>query len=70
MIWAVIYLIGCVVSEICFIFYLRLYWKEGLDITVADLLMAILMMLLSWCGVIGLLHVKLEDITIIKGKRK
>lgn len=70
MIWAVIYLIGCVVSEICFIYLLRLYWKDGIDITVADLLMAVLMMLFSWIGVIGLLPVKLKDITIIKGKRK
>lgn len=70
MIWAVIYLIGCVVSEICFIFYLRSYWKEGLDITAADIVTATFMMLFSWLGVIAMLAVKLEDITIIKGKRK
>lgn len=72
MIYLIIYLAGVIAAAIVIYLYERKWINEGLDYTLSDLLFDVIMAMISWfCFLVaGCAFIFIDDIVIIKGKRK
>ena len=69
MIYLVIYILGVIAAAIVIYLYEKKWINEGLDYTLSDLLFNVVTAMISWFGFIAV-FLNLDDIVIIKGKRK
>ena len=69
MIYLVIYILGVIAAAIVIYLYEKKWINEGLDYTLSDLLFNVITAMISWFGFIAV-FLNLDDIVIIKGKKK
>lgn len=69
MIYLVIYILGVIAAAIVIYLYEKKWINEGLDYTLSDLLFNVVTAMISWFGFIAV-FLNLDDIVIIKGKKK
>lgn len=69
MIYLVIYLAGVIAAAIVIYLYEKKWINEGLDYTLSELFFNVITAMISWFGFIAV-FINLDDIVIIKGKRK
>lgn len=70
MIYLIIYLVGVIAAAIVIYLYEKKWINEGLDYTIKYLLLDICTAIASWFGFFAVLFALMDDIVIIKGKRK
>lgn len=69
MIYLVIYILGVIAAAIVIYLYEKKWINEGLDYTLSELIFNVFTAMISWFGFIAV-FLNLDDIVIIKGKRK
>lgn len=70
MIYLIIYLIGVIAAAIAIFKYEKYFVDKGVDYTLDELIFNVITAMISWFGFFAVLFALMEDIVIIKGKRK